>query len=132
MALTAFRPMLEVNDMAATIHFWTVVLGFTVTDEVGSDSGGPPRWCNLSRDGVSVMFTWQPPHSHDDGSTHSSEASLSGALYFNADDVDALSEELRAKAHAGAIDGPSDQPHGMREIHLDDPNGFRIYFGQPI
>jgi len=124
--------MLEVNDMAETLRYWTVGLGFTLTDQVGADDGGPPRWCNLSRDGVSVMFTWEPAHSHDDGSTHSSQARLAGALYFNTDDVDALFAELNTKSGVAQIAGPIDQPHGMRELCVDDPNGFRIYFGQPL
>lgn len=124
--------MLEVDDMTATIRYWTEALGFIVTGEVSSGPGGPPGWCNLSRDGVSIMFTWEAEHSHDDGSTHGSEANLGGSLYFNTDDVDALYAELRGKAEIGPIGGPADQPHGIRELYVEDPNGFRVYFGQPL
>lgn len=131
-ALTNCRAMLAVDDMAATIRYWTEVLGFTVTAQVPEDTDGPPGWCNLSRDGVSIMFTWEPEHSHEDGSTHRSEAGLEGSLYFNTDDVDALWRELTAKEETGPIAAPANQPHGMREIHLEDPNGFHILFGQPL
>src|SRR5687767_7614695 len=99
--LTNLRPMLEVDDMAATIRFWRDVLGFTVTAAMGDPES--PGWCNVTRDGVSVMFSWEPEHTHDDGSSHRSEAGLAGSLYFNTDDVDALFAELRAKPGAGAI-----------------------------
>jgi catechol 2,3-dioxygenase-like lactoylglutathione lyase family enzyme len=132
MALTLLRPMLEVDDITATIRFWTDILGFTVTDQINSDANGPPVWCNLSREDVSIMFIWQPEHSHDDGSTHRSQANLGGSLYFNTDDVDQVFAELGAKDGVGPIDGPADQPHGMREVHVVDPNGFDIYFGQPL
>lgn len=132
MALTNLRPMLDVDDMAATIRYWTDVLGFTVTAQFGEDGDQPPGWCNMTRDGVSVMFTWEPEHAHDDGVVHKSEASLAGSLYFNTDDVDGLLADLQAKDGVGDISGPVDQPHGMREIALTDPNGFHIYFGQPI
>ncbi len=132
MALTLLRPMLEVDDMTATIRYWTELLGFTVTSEFANDPNGPPVWCNLSRDEVSVMFTWQPEHAHDDGSTHRSEASLAGSLYFNTGDVDQVFAELRGRPSVGPIDGPANQPHGMREVHIVDPNGFHIYFGQAI
>ena len=132
MPLTTLRPMLAVDDMAATMTFWTEVLGFTVTSELSSGEGRPPGWCNLSRDGVSIMFTWEPEHTHDDGSSHRSEAGLAGSLYFNTDNVDALYDELRQKPGLDRIDPPSDQPHGMRELFVEDPNGFFVMFGQPL
>lgn len=132
MHLTALRPMLDVDDMVATMSFWTKVLGFTVTSEMSFGPDQPPGWCNLTRDGVSIMFSWEPEHSHDDGTSHRSEAGLAGSLYFNTDDVDALYEELRQKPELAGIEPPADQPHGMREVWVEDPNGFRIFFGQPV
>ena len=131
MALTNLRPMLAVNDMSATLRYWTEVLGFAVTAQMDGEGDAPPGWCNLTRDTISIMFTWEPEHTHDDGEVHRSEASLGGSLYFNTDDVDSLLAEFRAKGDVGEIQGPVDQPHGMREIALTDPNGFHIYFGQP-
>ena len=132
MTLTTLRPMLEVNDMAATIGYWTEVLGFTVTSEMSAGNDQPPGWCNLSRDGVSIMFTWEAEHSHDDGLTHRSEAALAGSLYFNTDDVDGLYEELRQNPALGQIERPADRPHGMRDMFVEDPNGFRVFFGRPL
>jgi uncharacterized glyoxalase superfamily protein PhnB len=132
MALTLLRPMLAVNDMVATIKFWTDVLGFTVKAEMSFGEGQPPGWCNLDRDGVAIMFTWEPEHTHYDGTSHGSEASLAGSIYFNVDDVDALYEELRQKPGMGEIGAPADQPHGMREFLLHDPNGFAVLFGRPL
>lgn len=132
MALTNLRPMLAVNDMVSTQKFWTEVLGFTVTNEMSFGEGQPPGWCNLARDGVAIMFTWEPEHTHDDGTSHGSEAALGGSLYFNVEDVDALHNELRAKPGIGEIGSPADQPHGMREFLVQDPNGFAVFFGQPI
>jgi uncharacterized glyoxalase superfamily protein PhnB len=91
--LTNLRPMLEVDDMRKTMWFWCDVLGFSVTASMGAE-GEPPGWCNVTRDGVSIMFTWEPEHVHDDGSSHRSEAQLAGSLYFNTDDVNALYTEL--------------------------------------
>ena len=129
--LTNLRPMLQVDDMRETIRFWCDVLGFSVGAAMGEE-GQPPGWCNLMRDGVSIMFTWEPEHTHDDGSSHRSEANLAGLLYFNTDDVDAVYAELRGKDGAVEITPPATQPHGMREIALDDPNGFHVVFGQPV
>ena len=132
MTLTNLRPMLAVNDMVATMSFWTDVLGFTVTNEMTFGDSAAPGWCNLARDGVSIMFTWEAEHTHDDGTSHGSEAALGGSIYFNTDDVDGLYKELSQKPGIGDIEAPTDQPHGMREILVRDPNGFAVFFGQPL
>ena len=124
--------MLVVDDMTATISFWTEQLGFTVTASMAESDGSPPFWCNLARDGVAVMFSWEAEHTHEDGEVHRSIASLAGALYVDVDDVDAMAEELRARGAIDAEDAPVDRPHGMRELAVTDPNGFEIVFGQPI
>ena len=129
-SLTNLRPMLAVDDMAATLRFWRDTLGFAVTAAIGDTDR--PDWCNLTRDGFSIMFTWEDEHTHEDGTSHRSEAQLAGSLYFNTDDVDALFAELSAKPDVGEILGPVTQPHGMREIAVTDPNGFHVYFGQPV
>ena len=131
MPLTNLRPMLAVNDMVATMKFWTESLGFAVTSEMTFGEGLPPGWCNLTRDGVSIMFTWEPEHAHDDGTSHRSEAALAGSIYFNSDDLDALYDELRQRPGLAGLDAPADRPHGMREFLVHDPNGFAVFFGQP-
>jgi hypothetical protein len=55
---------------------------------------------------------------------------LTGSIYINVADVDALAAAIGDKA---VLDyGPADQPHGMREIGLTDPNGYFLMFGQPL
>jgi len=124
--------MLAVNDMVATMKFWTEALGFTVKAEMSFGEGRPPGWCNLGRDEVAIMFTWEPEHTHDDGTSHGSEAGLAGSIYFNVDDVDALYEEFRQNPGIGEISAPTDQTHGMREFLVRDPNGFAVFFGQSL
>jgi hypothetical protein len=53
-------------------------------------------------------------------------------LYFNTDDVNALYTELHGTDGISGLTKPKDLPHGMREIAVDDPNGFRVVFGQPL
>lgn len=61
---------------------------------------------------------------------HPARPLITGSLYVNVDDVDALAAELAGKVELSH--GPADQPHGMREIGLSDPNGYYLIFGQPI
>jgi uncharacterized glyoxalase superfamily protein PhnB len=131
-AVTRLRPMLVVNDMNETMAFWTEKLGFTVNASMAAADGQPPFWCNLGRNDVSVMFTWEAEHTHDDGEVHRSEAQLAGSLYIDVDDVDAMADELHRLGALPSGTQPEDQPHGMREFAVEDPNGFTIYFGHPL
>ena len=129
--ITLLRPMLDVHSIDETIAFWRDKLGFTLLGSWGHDPARP-TWCQLERDGVRVMFTKAEtePHEHDDGTVHGHEPALGGALYFDADDVDALHAELSKIVKIEW--GPNDYPHGMREFAVLDNNGFMIQFGMPV
>jgi catechol 2,3-dioxygenase-like lactoylglutathione lyase family enzyme len=48
--------MLAVTDLPATIRFYVEKLGFNFS----SLFGNRPVWCELERDGVSIMFNAPP------------------------------------------------------------------------
>ena len=127
--LAMLRPLLETSDLGGTIAFWTDQLGFTVTSKLDDDKARP-LWCNLLRDDVRLMFN---THYHDDPEEAEEDhgASLTGALYINVDDVDALAGSLD-RARVEFLADLADQPHGMREIIVRDNNGYVIIFGQPL
>lgn len=56
---------------------------------------------------------------------------LTQYLYLLVDDVQTTFERA---VHAGAavIEKPADQPYGHRRCAVDDPEGHRWYFAQPI
>lgn len=126
----ALRPMLEVKDLAETIGFYRDKLGFELLGTMGDDPA-QPNWCHLQRDDVGIMFTWSPPHDHDEGEEHSHDPALGGSLYFTVADVDALHESWKS-----AVDSfewaPLTQEYGMRDMGLRDPNGFLLMFGTPV
>jgi catechol 2,3-dioxygenase-like lactoylglutathione lyase family enzyme len=51
--------------------------------------------------------------------------------YFWVDDVEALHEELRGRG-ADLLHGPVDQPYGLRDIGVRDPDGYILAFGQQL
>lgn len=123
--------MLEVDDVRATADFYVDRLGFEVTNTL-EEPDGDWAWANVRRGAVAFMFTERHTHADDPDAdhTHPEEPVLTGSLYVNVDDVDALAAELTGKV---VLDfGPADQPHGMREIGVTDPNGYFILFGQPL
>ena len=125
--LTGLRSMLEVFDMDETIAFYER-LGFTL---VGSMGEPKPFWAQVRRDDVALMFSWEDAHTHDDGSVHEPNPTMSGALYISVDDVDALFAEVRDRVKEFDAE-PTTQPHGMREFAVTDPNGYHVIFGSPV
>ena len=128
--LVQLRPMLDAADLDATVAFYTDVLGFTATDRMEG-------WVNLLKDDVRLMFNQlHTHHDHvdqdhaDHGHDHPSAPSMTGSLYFNVDDVDALAAELEGRVPL--LFGPVSQPHGMREVGVLDPNGYVLLFGTPV
>jgi len=107
-----------------------LVVRFVGIAKMGHEEGGKPFWFELHRDDVDLMFTWSEPHEHEPGEEHSHDPALSGALYLNVDDADALYAE--AKANGGKFDQqPTTQPYGMRDFTIEDPNGYLLIFGSP-
>jgi uncharacterized glyoxalase superfamily protein PhnB len=130
--LTSLRTMLAANDLNETIAFYRDRLGFECTSSWGHDMS-QPTWCNLSRDGISIMFSKaEDAHTHDDGSSHEAEIpGMTGSIYFNVDDVDGLFESLRPTVDQFEWE-PTSWDHGMRDIGVRDPNGYLLVFATPL
>ena len=124
------RPFLGVDDVKATAEWYRDVLGFQILATL-EEPDGEWAWVSLRRDDVGLMFNEHHTHEDEPGADHvHPPPTLTGSLYINVDDVDALAAAIAGKA---ALDyGPTDQPHGMREIALEDPNGYFLIFGQPL
>ncbi|HET7584982.1 MAG TPA: glyoxalase superfamily protein [Gemmatimonadaceae bacterium] len=104
--------VLHVPDVQATAVFYRDVLGFTW--DFGDD-----RYAVVWRDNSAIHFL------RDDGSP-------SGVHLFQwVRDVDAYYGEILGRGALVAAE-PADQPYGMREFSVEDPNGVRIVFGQDI
>lgn len=127
--LTQIRTMLDARSIADTVAFYER-LGFEPAGTFGDGPDGP-TWAQVQRDGVRLMFNLAVPHEHDDGDVHAHEPALSGAIYIDTDDVDALFAEVRPRL-GGVINEPTTRPHGMREFAVEDPNGYLVIFGAPV
>lgn len=57
--------------------------------------------------------------------------SLTQYLYLLVSDVQAIFERA-VQAGATVVEKPADQPYGHRRCAVDDPEGHRWYFAQPI
>src|SRR3954454_4947097 len=130
--LSRLRPMLEVRDVDASIAFYTDVLGFSVTSSIDDEARpGHKVWANLEKDAVMLMLAQM--HTHDDEDEdhgHWHEPTLTGSLYFTVDDVNALALDIGGKVLLTYP--PIDQPYGMRDLGVADPDGYFLIFGPPL
>jgi uncharacterized glyoxalase superfamily protein PhnB len=111
--------MLRTWDFAATIAFYTEVLGFLCR---GRDDAA--QWAALERDSVAVMLSGPNQHEGD------TAPAFTGSLYVKVDDVDLLWASLRDRAR---VCYPiEDFEYGMREFAIYDNNGYLLQFGQEL
>ena len=124
------RPFLGVDDVRAAAEWYRDVLGFEITGSLEEPSG-EWAWVSVRRDTVGLMFNEHHSHADDPNAdhVHPEAPTLTGSLYINVDDVDAFAKEISGKVALAF--GPVTQPHGMREIAFEDPNGYFLVFGMP-
>ena len=119
-------PVFTVADVVRTAHYYRDTLGFEIHgfwdgEESSMRTDPPPFFAIVWRDDVSIYF------SRAEGSV-GSQADYT--FYVHLDDVDAYTEEIRARG-AEILDGPEDKPYGRREILVRDCEGRLISFGSP-
>jgi len=122
MKLTNLSPMLETNDIKATIKFYTETLGFTLRGKFKHE--GITTWCDLVKDEVAIMF--RLPNQH----MNYGKILLSGSIYINTEDVDALWNLLKDKCEV--VYPVENFEYGMREFAIKDNNGYVLNFGESV
>lgn len=85
------------------------------------------EWEHRFRDDLPLFASIRRGSWHLFLSEHAGDARPHGLVYLYADNVDALHEDWRS---AEVLSGPpQDQPWGMRELLLVDPDGNRLRVG---
>jgi len=115
--LNAVRPMLAVNSIDDTILFYRNLLGFECVSRMGG-------WAALRKDQVEIMISL--PNEHEPFE----KPALTGSLYFNCSDVDALWDEIKGRVNV--VYPIENFFYGMREFAIRDNNGYILQFGQEI
>jgi catechol 2,3-dioxygenase-like lactoylglutathione lyase family enzyme len=108
-------PILYVKDFKAAVKYYTAKLLFHLT----WDWGKPPTFGCVKLDKVEIFFS------------QGGQGNPGTWLCVFLNDVDAYHDRIK-KLGAEVLYGPKDEPWGMREIHVRDPNGHVIRFGQGI
>jgi uncharacterized glyoxalase superfamily protein PhnB len=125
--IRGMAPLLQVFDMPTSIKFYRDVLDFEVVT-TSNPRGEHFDWALLRLNGVELMLNTayeedaRPPApdpariaAHDDT-----------CLYFGCPDVDAAYAHLRARGVAAKE--PKVAPYGMKQLYLNDPDGYNLCF----
>jgi uncharacterized glyoxalase superfamily protein PhnB len=109
-----------VNDLERSLAWYRDVLGFGV-EELWKDNDGKVMGVSLKAGGVSFMI------GQDDWKKGRDRKKGEGFRIYceTTKNVDDLAKRIEAKG--GRLDQrPTDQPWGVRDISLTDPDGFKI------
>lgn len=114
--------IVPVRDVAATVAFYVDVLGFEKR-ELSEDGSFGLVACGE----VGVMLV----RCDDDAALTATARNIS--VYVWVDGVDAYYEALKPRLFGlpqGRVRPPFNQPYGMREFYVKDPDGCLLFFGE--
>jgi PhnB protein len=138
-ALPRVIPMLSYEDCAAAADWLSEAFGFRETERYQDDDGRVTHVTLRNGDGA-VMIGW--PSADYESPRHHAETCEAASRWLSVpyvvdgvlvrvDDVDAHCERAR-RAGARILSEPEDQSFGDRHYRVEDLEGHRWMFAQPI
>ncbi len=125
MQRSALTISLYVPEVPEAVAFYCDRLGFRPNGNWDED--GRTLWAEVARDGpMGTARIWFFCGAMPDRPG----PSFSGLIYLFVDDVDAEADKLRDKVEFRW--GPEDQAYGLRELGVEDPNGYLICFAKDL
>ena len=123
-------PLLSVFDMPRALRFYRDVLGFEVVSDSGD--GDDSSWVWIRAHGVDLMLNdqYEPGHVPPGPPPERQQWHHDTCLYFGCPDVDAAYEFLRSKGIG--LEPPKVAPYGMKQLYLNDPDGYNLCFQWPV
>jgi uncharacterized glyoxalase superfamily protein PhnB len=119
-------PTMAVRDMNRTIEFYRDQLGFKLG--MSFPDVGSPEYADLSKDGMVLMFV----PTRNCGIDDSEKLGVGVSFYMQIDgDIDKYYKELKKKGIKIVID-IKDEPFGIRDFSVADPDGYLLTFNQKI
>ena len=123
MILSRMTPLLNVEDVSASLDFFRNALGFEVEQQAEDDAG--VIWAQVTHGDVIFMLN-RPDNIVSD---HRRQRPSYGetVFYFTVPDIHAAHQDLVEKGYeAGPIER---QAYGVDEFTLRDPDGYEFAFG---
>lgn len=122
-------PLLSVFSMGRSLAFYRDILGFKVVSDSGSGDSSSWVWIRLNDADLMLNDQYEPGHEPPAPPAERQKWHHDTCLYFGAD-PDAVYEFLKSKGID--LQPPKDAPYGMRQLYLNDPDGYNLCFQQPV
>jgi len=123
-------PLLSVFDMRKAIHFYRGLLGFTVTETSPSLSNDPDHvnWATLQLNDATLMLNTAYDPEDQPAAPDAARWAAHGdtCIYFGCPDVDGAYNVLRGRGLD--LNPPKIAPYGMKQLYLNDPDGYGLCF----
>lgn len=122
MRLTKIIPQFVVPDVVSAADYYIEKLGFHLLGYFLD----PPVYAMVARDDIEIHFG-----KSDTGQTSlvSSVRKVGVDAYIHVNKLDSVHKDLAARG-AKITEGPVTRVYGMREITVEDSNGYRLAFGE--
>lgn len=124
--IKGIAPLLSVFDMPASLAFYRDKLGFELVQDSGQ--GDNSGWVMLEMNGVQVMLN--TAYDDDERPAAPDPAHIAvhhdTCIYFGCPDPDAAYKYLKEKGID--LNPPEIAPYGMKQLYLNDPDGYSLCF----
>jgi catechol 2,3-dioxygenase-like lactoylglutathione lyase family enzyme len=127
--ISYLTPLISVFDMPRSLAFYRDVLGFEVVSDSGNGDDSSWVWLRLNEADLMLNDQYEPGHVPEAAPSERQKWHHDTCLYFGAD-PDVVYEYLRSKGID--LKPPTDAAYGMRQLYLNDPDGYNICFQQAI
>jgi catechol 2,3-dioxygenase-like lactoylglutathione lyase family enzyme len=125
--LTGLSVNLIVRDVAASVPFFTDVLGFR-------SLYGDVDYAALERDGAKIQLHADHTYEHQPWAPRLAQGGkrgLGAEIRLMGLDPDETERRARAGGHTVLV-GARDWPHGWRDVLLEGPDGYTFAVGMPL
>lgn len=115
-------PSLFAPNLPETIRFYLETLGFQQTGSYKEEDGAE-IWAEVTLGKARIWF-------FANALDKQPEPAFSGLIYVFVDDVDSLAARLEGKVAFQW--GPATQEYGLRELGIEDINGYYLVFARDV
>jgi catechol 2,3-dioxygenase-like lactoylglutathione lyase family enzyme len=128
-AIRGLCPLIQVFDMPASLRFYRDILGFSEVEKSGQ--GDDVGWVWLRHDDACLMLNTAYDVGERPGTPDPSRVAGHGdtILFLGCEDLDGAHAYLAA--NGVRADPPKVAPYGMKQLHLDDPDGYGVCLQWP-
>jgi glyoxylase I family protein len=127
--ICGFATLIQVFDMPTSLAFYRDVMGFEVISDAPEDGRCDWVWLKSAESELMLNTAYEADDRPPAPDPTRVAAHADTTLYFGCEDVDAAQAALRARGVATRE--PFVTAYGMKQLYLQDPDGYEICLQQP-